>query len=500
MNAEDVDWVKKARDFAPDIKNFVDGRRKAVQGGDELEKYGPRDGKVLVRFDAGSERDVDVAVSSARRAFEDGRWSNLSAQHRKDVLLRLASLIEVHRDEFALRECLDVGKPISSAMSFDVPAAVATLRFNAEAVDKWYGKVYGVDRSSLSYQLHRPLGVVASIIGWNFPLLLAVEKIGPALATGNSLVLKPSELTSLSAARVAELAIEAGVPEGVFNVVHGGAPVGAVLARHRAVNLLSFTGSTQTGKKLLIAAGESNMKRLILECGGKAPNIVFDDSPSLDAAADAIVARAFQNQGQVCSASSRLLIQESIQGELLPLIIKKSAALQAGDPLNPATQFGAVVSQGHREKVLNYIDIGKKEGACVAYQSDTRVPVDGGFYIPPVIFSNVSPDQKIAQEEIFGPVLSVISFRDEEEAIRIANNTIYGLSAILWTTDLGRAHRVIQGIHAGWIVVNGTEYPKGGTGKGVLSIGGHKESGVGTEGGLEGLEAYTSRTAVQLFV
>jgi len=320
------------------------------------------------------------------------------------------------------------------------------------------------------------------------------------LASGNSLVLKPSELTSFSAARLAELAAEAGVPEGVFNVVHGGVDIGAALALHSGVDLITFTGSTHTGKKLLIASGRSNMKRLVLECGGKAANIVFEDCPSLDAVAEGIVARAFWNQGQVCTASSRLLVQESIHEELLRLVIQRTAVLGFGDPLDPETRFGAVVSREHRQKVLSYIDGGQREGGRPVYQSNSRPPNEGGYYVPPVIFDRVSPRQRIAREEIFGPVLSVISFRDEAEAIRIANDTVYGLSTILWTKDIGRAHRVTQGVDVGWLVINATDKPTGGPGEGVLPVGGHKESGFGIEGGIEGIEVYASQTAVQIFV
>jgi acyl-CoA reductase-like NAD-dependent aldehyde dehydrogenase len=493
-----VDWVARAEALKLGVRNFINGQWVEIRG-ELMEKRSPRDGRMLCRFGAGEAREVDEAVSNARRAFEDGRWSDLPTQRRKEILHELASLIDSHSEELALLECLDVGKPISDALALDVPIAAAVIRFNAEALDKFYGKVHGVDKSTLSYQLRRPTGVVAGIVGWNFPLLLAAGKIGPALATGNSLVLKPSELTSFSAARVAELAIQAGVPEGVFNVVHGGGSVGASLARHADVDLVTFTGSTHTGKKLLIAAGESNMKRLILECGGKAPNIVFDDSPNLEAVADAVVARAFYNQGQVCTASSRLLVQESIKGAFLPILLRKAAALCSGDPLKAETKYGAVVSQEHKQKVLDYIDRGEKEGATKVYQSHASAPHEGGFYVSPVIFDRVSTRHRIAQEEIFGPVLSVISFRDEEEAIQIANGTIYGLSAIVWTKDLGRAHRLTHGIKAGWIVVNATDKPAGGPGTGVMSVGGHKESGTGVEGGLEGLEEYTSTTAVQWF-
>jgi acyl-CoA reductase-like NAD-dependent aldehyde dehydrogenase len=494
-----INWIDRANHLNIQIRSFVGGRYQP-QGGDSIKKFSPRDGRLLVQFGTSEVGQVEEAVAAARHAFDDGRWSKRSVQERKDVLYRLAALIDEHLEEIALLESLDVGKTITDALTIDVPAASAIIRGSAEAADKFYGDVYGVDHSSLTYQLRRPIGVVGGIVGWNFPLVLAAQKIGPALATGNSLVLKPSEITSLSTARIAELAMEAGLPEGVFNVIHGAGLVGSALARHRDVDLITFTGSSHTGKRLLIASGESNMKRLILECGGKAPNIIFDDSPNLEGVADAIVARAFWNQGQVCTASSRILIQDSIKNELLPLIIKKAAALNPQDPLKAESKFGALASEAHRQKVLGYIDSGEKEGASVAYRSEATPPFEKGFYVPPVIFNNVSPKNKIATEEIFGPVLSVISFRDEEEAIKIANDTLYGLSAIVWTQSLGRAHRMTHGVKVGWIVVNATEKPEGGTGGSVMSVGGHKESGLGSEGGLAGLEEYTTSTAVQVFV
>jgi acyl-CoA reductase-like NAD-dependent aldehyde dehydrogenase len=493
-------WIDQARDLRIRVRNFVGGRWQEPSGVGSLAKYSPRDGQLLCHMSVGDKQDALDAVDSARLAFADGRWSRLPILNRRDILLKLASLIEVHREEFALLESLDVGKPISGALNFDVPTAAASIRFCAEAADKFYGKVYAADATSLSYELRRPVGVVAGIIGWNFPLLLAVSKIGPVLATGNSLVLKPSELTSFSAARLAELAVEAGLPEGVLNVVHGNAAVGSALAEHAGVNMVSFTGSSHTGKKLLVAAGQSNMKRLILECGGKAPNIVFDDCPDLEAVADAVVDRAFWNQGQVCTASSRLLIHATMKQELLRIIIKKVSALKVGDPLNPETQFGPVVSEAHKKKVLRYIDIGLTDGATLACRSELPPPFPDGFYVPFVVLDDVDPYHTIAQEEIFGPVLSVMTFSDEAEAIRIANSTMYGLSAILWTKDVGRAHRVTHAVNAGWVVVNATGKQVGGPAEGVLSMGGHKQSGMGTEGGLEGLEAYTSKTAVQYFV
>jgi acyl-CoA reductase-like NAD-dependent aldehyde dehydrogenase len=409
-------------------------------------------------------------------------------------------MIESNKDELALLESLDVGKPITDSLTFDIPAAAAIVRFNAESVDKIYGNVYAADKSALSFELRRPLGVIAAIVGWNFPLVLGAMKAAPVLATGNSLILKPSEVTSLTAARMAEMAIEAGVPPGVFNVIHGGAAIGEALASHQEIDGITFTGSTQTGKHLMVVSGQSNMKRLVLECGGKAPNIVFSDCPDLETVAEAVVARAFWNQGEVCTASSRLLIHESIKDEFLAYLIGKVSTLTPGDPLDPSTRYGAIVSQAHQKKILGYIESGKRDGARIAYQADSSAPYENGFYVSPVIFTEVLATHRIAREEIFGPVLSVITFRNEAEAIRIANATIYGLSAIVWTRDLGRAHRMSHGIKAGSVVVNATAKPAGGPGAGALMVGGHKQSGLGAEGGLEALRQYMSSTAVQYFV
>jgi len=494
-----LDWVKRASTLRLEIVNLVNGNERAPSGAKLLEKFNPRDGKLLYQFQTSMHEDVDSAVAAARDAFSDGRWWRQSVQCRAEALLRLAALIEQHREEFALLESLDTGKPIRDAFQFDVPRAIATLKFCAAAADKTPGQVYGADLTSLSFQSRRALGVVGGIIGWNFPLVLAAEKIGPALAMGNSIVLKPSELTSLSAVMLGRLAMQSGIPEGVLNILHGGSTVGDALARHRDVDMITFTGSSQTGRRLLVAAGNTNMKRLLLECGGKAPNIVFDDAPDLRAVASGVVARAFWNQGQVCTASSRLLVHKSVKEELMGLVLECTSVFFPGDPLRVDTSFGALVSAGHREKVLGYIETAKADGATLLTSEDSRGPLPGGYYVEPAIFDEVSRDRRIAQEEIFGPVLAVLTFADDDDAVSIANGTIYGLSAILWTTDLSRAHRISQAINAGWVVVNGTATPRGGPGAGILSIGGHQQSGFGLEGGLDGLRAYTRETAIQFF-
>lgn len=500
MAIHEIDWIGRAGQTSIHPANIIDGRRVAIGGATLLGKTSPRDGSALYRFGEGSSSDVDAAVEAARSSFEDGRWSRLPGQRRRDVLLSLAMSIDRHREELALLECIDTGKPIAAAAEFDVPVSADTFRRYAEIADKAFGTVYGSTATSLSYELIRPRGVVGAIVGWNFPLLLAAGKIAPILAAGNSLVLKPSELTSASAVRLAELALDAGLPEGVLNVVNGAGHIGAAIAGHADVDFLTFTGSTATGKQILIASGQSNMKGVVLECGGKSPNIVFDDCPDLEAVADAIAARAFWNQGEVCTASSRLLVHESLARPLLELLSSRAASLIPGDPFDPATKFGALVGPDHHRKVISYVEDGKADRLEIAFESIFEKPFPAGSYLGPVIFANVPPTHKIAQEEIFGPVLAVVPFRTDEEAIRIANGTIYGLSAIAWTKDLRRAHQLSQALNVGSLTINATPRPAGGVGHGIMAIGGHKESGLGAEGGTEGMKAYCTKTAVQYFV
>ena len=492
-----IDWRARAAETQLSVRNFINGQYQDCVGSETIEKYAGRDGQLLYKFACGDGSEVELAVANARATFNDGCWRNLSSGERGAVLNKLADLIDEHRDTLALYESLDVGKPISKALNDDLGGLPAGLREAAANVDKLQGNC-GTDQGCLIYQSHQPVGVVAGILGWNFPAILAGGKIGPALVTGNSLVLKPSEFTSLSTSFLAELALQAGVPAGVFNVVNGGPMVGDALARHMDVDLLTFVGSSATGKLLMKAAGESNMKRLILECGGKSPFIVFDDCEEyLDHVADRVVERAFPNQGALCSSGTRLLVQDSIRDKLMPKILERAAAITPSDPLDPDCTFGAIMNEAHLNKVLGYIELGKEQGADPILSGKQVLQETGGFYLSPTIFDQVDPNARIAQEEIFGPVLSVIGFKDEAEAIAIANNSTFGLAAYVATQNLGRVRRLGDELRSAITQVIATDKPSGGNL--AISFEAHKQSGVGFEGGVRGLEAYTVASAVICF-
>ena len=445
-----VDWHKRATEASFSVRNFIDGQYQDCVGSKTIDKFAGRNGELLYSFANGDGSEVEQAVASASATFKSGIWRKKSSGERGAILNKLADLVEENKETFALYESMDVGKPITNALYADVARAAGGLRGAAGNIDKLLGNC-GTDQGSLVYQTRKPVGVVAGILGWNFPLSLAVGKVGPALVTGNSLVLKPSEFTSLSTCLLAELAVEAGVPAGVFNVVHGdGANVGDGLARHMNVDLLSFVGSSATGKVLMKAAGESNMKRLILECGGKSPYIVFDDTEEyLDSVAADVVATAFPNQGALCVAGTRLLVQDSIREKLMPKILEHAAKIMPKDPLDTDCTFGALMNEAHMDKVLGYIEAGKADGAELIYGGEQVLQETGGFYVKPAIFDQVGADHRIAQEEIFGPVLSVIGFKDEAEALEIANGTCFGLAAYVATQNVGRVQRLGEEISAG---------------------------------------------------
>lgn len=481
------DWQQRAQVLHIEGRAFIQGHYVEATASGSFECISPIDGRLLAQVASCDAVDAERAVSSARAAFESGIWAKQAPAKRKAVLIKLAELIEQHREELALLECLDMGKPISDALRIDIPAAARSLRWTAEAIDKIYDEVANTPEDQLGLVTREPVGVVAAIVPWNFPLLMACWKLGPALATGNSVLLKPSEKSPLTALRLAGLAMEAGIPAGVLNVLPGyGHSVGKALALHMDVDTLVFTGSTRVAKQLMVYAGESNMKRVWLEAGGKSPNIVFADAPDLKKAAQAAAAAIAFNQGEVCTAGSRLLVERSIKDEFLPLVVEALKAWKPGHSLDPATNVGALVDRQQLDSVLGYIESGRQQGATLLLGGQQVLSETGGTYVEPTLFDDVENSMRIAREEIFGPVLSVISFDSPEQAITIANDTPYGLAAALWTRDLSKAHRTAKALRAGSVWVN--QYDGGDM---TAPFGGYKQSGNGRDKSLHAFDKYT---------
>ncbi|MCP9482308.1 aldehyde dehydrogenase [Shimia sp. CNT1-13L.2] len=444
------------------------------------------DGQTLTTLVRASADDVNTAVASARAAFEDGRWSRMAPAGRKKVLMRLAELIEQNAVELAVLGVRDNGTEFNMALKAEPGSAAGTFRYYAEALDKVYGEVAPTDPSVLGLVHKEPVGVVGAIVPWNFPLMIGAWKLAPALAMGNSVVLKPAETASLSLLKLAELASEAGLPDGVLNVVTGqGAVAGEALALSMDVDVLVFTGSGGVGRRLLEYSARSNLKRCYLELGGKSPNIVFADAPDLEEAAKVSAMGIFRNSGQVCVAGSRLLVQESIHDEFVETLSRHAAALRVGNPLDLDTHVGAVNSLTQLEGNLGFIDSAHADGNTIALGGNRILQETGGFYMEPTIVTGVKPTDRVAQQEVFGPVLGVLPFKTEEEAIAIANSTDYGLAAGVWTSDLGRAHRMIRGVRSGVIHVN----TYGGADN-TVPLGGHKQSGNGHDKSLHALDKY----------
>ncbi|SFQ10694.1 gamma-glutamyl-gamma-aminobutyraldehyde dehydrogenase [Pseudomonas sp. NFPP07] len=491
MTKSRSDWEQRFQSLTLEGRAFIDGQYCHAASAATFECISPVDGRFLANVASTDEADANRAVQVARRAFESGVWSRKAPAERKRVLIRFADLILEHQEELALLETLDMGKPIGDSLSIDVPATANAIRWSAEAIDKIYDEVAATPHDQLGLVTREASGVVAAIVPWNFPLIMASWKFAPALAAGNSFILKPSEKSPLTAIRIAQLALDAGIPKGVFNVLPGyGHTVGKALALHMDVDVLAFTGSTAVGKQLLVYSGQSNMKRVWLEAGGKSPNVVFADAPDLRAAAEAAASAIAFNQGEVCTAGSRLLVERSIREQFIPLLVEALKAWKPGHALDPATRVGALVDQRQLENVLRYIGIGKEQGGQLLAGGARTLESTGGLYVEPTIFDGVTNAMTIAREEIFGPVLSVISFDTEEEALRIANDSIFGLAAGVWTSNLSRAHRFARGLRAGSVWVN--QYDGGDM---TAPFGGFKQSGNGRDKSLHAFDKYTELKA-----
>jgi len=484
MNQNDIDVLR--HQGIPPQAHLIDGKRQAASDGQTLEVISPIDGKLLTSIARGTAADVESAVYFARNAFNDRRWAGQAPSARKKVLLRWAELIEQHALELAVTGVKDNGTEIGMALKAEPGSAANTIRYYAECLDKVYGEIAPTSDDVLGLIHREPVGVVGAIIPWNFPLMIGAWKMGPALAMGNSVVLKPPETASLSMIRMAELAHEAGLPDGVLNIVTGeGAVVGEAIGLSMDIDVLVFTGSGATGRRLLEYSARSNLKRVYLELGGKSPNIVFADTANLDEAAKVAAMGIFRNSGQVCVAGSRLLVEASIHDEFVARVVNNAEALRVGDPLDVGNDVGAVNSEVQLTQNLGFVEKAIAEGGELAVGGTRILEKTGGFYMAPTVVTGVTPEATLNQQEVFGPVLGVSAFSDEEDALRIANSTVYGLAGGVWTSNLSRAHRMVKGIRTGVVHVN----TYGGADI-TVPMGGVGQSGNGHDKSLHALDKY----------
>ena len=480
-------WSARAADLRPDGRAVIDGQRVAAVDGQTFEKRSPIDDRLLGAVARGQAADVDAAVRAARAAFDDRRWAGKSPAVRKKILQRFADKILAAKEELALLETLDMGKPIQYSLSVDVPSTARCIAWYAEAVDKIYDEIAPTPDSALALITREAMGVIGAIVPWNYPMIMAAWKLGPALAAGNSVVLKPSEKSPYTACRLAELAVEAGIPPGVFNVVPGfGHEAGEALALHMDVDAIGFTGSTRVGRRMLDYSGRSNLKRVYNELGGKSAFLVFDDFKDLERAAKTVAGSMFFNQGESCNAPSRVLVHERVAEAFTALVAAEAPSYAPGNPLDTGTVLGALVDETQMRTVLGYIDAGNAEGARCVAGGQQALAQTGGYYVEPTVFAGVSNGMKIAREEIFGPVMSILTFKTEEEAIALANNSNYGLQASVWSDGLNRAHRVARALRAGTVHVN--QYDEDDI---TVPFGGYKQSGNGRDKSLHAFDKYT---------
>ncbi len=480
---------------ALDTRLFIDGQFVDAADGGRFATVNPANGEDLLQMSLGTAKDVDLAVASARAAFRSGVWSRMAPRERMAVMNRFAALIEANAQHLALLETLDMGKPITDVIDVDLPCVVETIQFMAESIDKVHGEVTNTEAGVMHYVLREPLGVVGAISPWNYPMLMAVWKIAPALAAGNTVVLKPAEQSPMSALELGRLFVEAGGPPGVLNIVNGmGEEAGRALALHNDVAKISFTGSTEVGRLIMQYAGQSNLKRVGLECGGKSPQVFMRDIADMERAVDAARDGIFGNMGEVCNAGSRLLVDRPIYNDFVDCFVARAKdAYVPCDPLDPASNMGPLVTREAQARVLGHIDQGRREGAQLRFGGGTPEGLEQGAYVNPSMFADVDNSMQIAQEEIFGPVAAIVPFDGVEEAIGIANDTIYGLAAGVWTTDLNQAHRLIREIEAGVIWVNCFD-----EGDMTQPFGGYKQSGNSRDKCLESFVDYTQSKSAWL--
>jgi acyl-CoA reductase-like NAD-dependent aldehyde dehydrogenase len=479
-------WQERANSVKTNGNIFIDGKSQPAVSGKTIPDFSPTLNKVIGEIASGDQEDINRAVASAKKAFESGVWSEMNPRDKKAIMLRWAELLNNHRDELALLETLDVGKPISDSLAVDTKNSARVIQWYGETIDKTYDEIAPAPRNALAMITREPLGVVGAIVPWNYPMSITSWKLGPALAMGNSIVVKPAENSSLTAIRMAELAIEAGLPEGVFNVVPGlGSEAGSALAKHMDIAKIAFTGSGPTGRKMLQYAAESNMKQVSLELGGKSPQVVLSDCKNLKAAAETIGWAIYYNAGQTCNASSRIIVESSVKEELFSHLRDFAATFKVGNPLDPSTQMGPIVSKLQRDRVNAYLELIGSSGEQVIFGGETAKGDD--LFIQPTLISSPSNLSRLAQEEIFGPVLVAIEAKDETDALRLANETEYGLAASVWTDNVAKAHNFARKLRAGTVWINTFDALDV-----ITPFGGFGASGTGRDKSLHALDAYSA--------